>query len=145
MAISAPSSQKILSSAAILAAFGSSSVPQFAQSFVHVTPTMSSPSTYSPKRLDQADDRLAPFVTVSASGRTIETALGSLRAVVGREMGEEGGSRGEHPRCEMGVLFYTDDVRLGDGTGVRDALAEFHEFLPFVDQIIGEYDCILFL
>lgn len=34
----------------------------------------------------------------------------------------------------MGVLFYTHF----EGSGVEDALAEFHEFLPFVDQIIGE-------
>lgn len=99
---------------------------------------MSSLSTHSLRRLDQADDRPAPFVTASATGTTIESALGSLRAVVRREMGAAAGSsQGERPRCEMGVLFYTHF----DGSGVQDALAEFHAFLPFVDQIIGEQGC----
>lgn len=132
MAINAPSPKKIYSGAAILTIL--SSLPQLGQSFVHVTPVMSSLSTYSPRRLDHADDRPAPFVTATASGTTIESALGSLRAIVRREMGAGGSSHGEHPRCEMGVLFYTHF----DGSGVQDALVEFHEFLPFVDQIIGE-------
>ena len=139
MAVNASSSKKIFSSAAILATFGWSSLPQLAQSFVHVTPTMSSLSTYSLRKLDQADGRPAPFVTASATGTTIESALGSLKSVVRREMDAVGSSHGERPRCEMGVLFYTHF----DGSGVQDALEEFHAFLPFVDQIIGEQDCSL--
>lgn len=136
-------SKKKVSVVAFTAAVCLSSLPQFAHSFVQVTPAMSSASRYSPTRLDRTGGRPAPFVTVSSSGSTIESALGSLGSLVRHEMGDGLHLQGR-PRCEIGVLFYTQreagDVREphGGGNGVEDALVGFHSCLPFIDQIIGE-------
>lgn len=125
---------------AILAALCSSSLPRSGWSFVRAPPSMASTTTFSPRGLDRIDDRPAPFVTASASGSTIESALGSLGTLVRRKMGEKAHLAGEGPPCKIGVLFYNDDEVAGGEGRVRDALAGFHGCLPFIDQIIGKRD-----
>ncbi len=117
-----------------------SALPQSGQSFIRASPSMASTTSFSPRRLGQTDDRPAPFVTASASGATIESALGSLGSLVRERMGAHAGNAGEGPRCKIGVLFYNGDVVSGGGTGVGGALAGFHGCLPFVDQILGKQD-----
>lgn len=117
--------------------------PTSTRAFVHMVPAMSTASTYTPSRLERTDDRPAPFLTASTSGSTIESALGSLGSVVRREMGNCPHLHKGRPRCGIAVLFYSGLDSPCDGHGVQDALAEFHECLPFVDQIIGERDLVV--
>jgi len=116
-------------------------LPQSGQSFIRAAPSMASTTTFSPRGLDRTDDRPAPFVTASASGSTIESALGSLGSLVRGRMGAHAGNRDES-LCKIGVLFYNGDVTPGGGAGVQGALAGFHGCVPFIDQILGEREYI---
>lgn len=117
-----------------------SALPESGQSFIRASPSMASTTSFSPRGLDRTDDRPAPFVTATASGATIESALGSLGSLVRERMGAHAGNAGEGPRCKIGVLFYNGNVVPGGGSGVRGALSGFHTCIPFVDQILGKRD-----